>query len=129
MQALRSAGAGACPAAGDRPTHPLHTHDCAGGQVASYLLAATEGVDIVDCAMAPLAALTSQPSMQAVAEALRFQERDTQLDGAAMQTAADYWQEVRRLYAAFETGQLSPQSDVYRNEMPGGQYTNLYQQA
>ena len=110
------------------PIH-FHTHDVAGGQVASYLLAATEGVDIVDCAMAPLAGLTSQPSMQAVVEALRFQERDTQLDGAAMQKAADYWQEVRRLYAAFETGQLSPQSDVYRNEMPGGQYTNLYQQA
>jgi pyruvate carboxylase len=110
------------------PIH-FHTHDCAGGQVASYLLAAAEGIDIVDCAMAPLAGLTSQPSMQAVAEALRFQERDTQLDGGAMQTAADYWQEVRRLYAAFETGQLSPQSDVYRNEMPGGQYTNLYQQA
>ena len=84
---------------------------------------------MVDCAMAPLAGLTSQPSLQAVAEALRFQERDTGLDAGAMQLAADYWQEVRRFYAAFETGQLSPQSDVYRNEMPGGQYTNLYQQA
>ena len=110
------------------PIH-FHTHDVAGGQVASYLIAAEEGVDIVDCAMAPMAGLTSQPSMQAIAEALRFQERDTGLDPEAMQDAADYWQEVRKLYAPFETGQVAPQSDVYRNEMPGGQYTNLYQQA
>ncbi|MFO0880996.1 MAG: pyruvate carboxylase [Gemmataceae bacterium] len=110
------------------PIH-FHTHDCAGGQIASYLLAASEGVDVVDCAMAPLAGLTSQPSMQALAEALRFEERETGLNAEAMQAAADYWQEVRRYYAPFESGQLSPQSDVYRNEMPGGQYTNLYQQA
>ncbi|MGL4555797.1 MAG: pyruvate carboxylase, partial [Gemmataceae bacterium] len=110
------------------PIH-FHTHDCAGGQAASYLMAAEEGVSVVDCASAPMAGLTSQPSMQAVAEALRFQPRDTGLPAAAMQEAADYWQEVRRLYAPFETGQLAPQSDVYRNEMPGGQYTNLYQQA
>ena len=110
------------------PIH-FHTHDCAGGQVASYLLAAEEGVDIVDCAMAPMSALTSQPSLQAVVEAMRFTPRDTGLDSEALQTAADYWQEVRKLYLPFETGQLAPQSDVYRNEMPGGQYTNLYQQA
>src|SRR5436305_13387006 len=79
--------------------------------------------------MAPLAGLTSQPSLQALVEALRFQERDTGLEAEPLQHAADYWQEVRRYYAAFETGQLAPQSDVYRNEMPGGQYTNLYQQA
>ncbi len=110
------------------PIH-FHTHDCAGGQVASYLMAAEEGVSVVDCASAPMAGLTSQPSMQALAEALRFGPRDTGLPAAAMQDAADYWQEVRKLYAPFETGQLAPQSDVYRNEMPGGQYTNLYQQA
>ncbi len=72
------------------PIH-FHTHDCAGGQVASLLLAAEEGVDIVDCAMAPLAGLTSQPSLQAVVEALRFQERDTGLNAEALQEAADYW--------------------------------------
>jgi pyruvate carboxylase len=110
------------------PIH-FHTHDCAGGQVASYLLAAAEGIDVVDCAMAPLAALTSQPSMQALVEALRFDERDTGLDREALQAAADYWQDVRQYYLPFETGQIAPQSDVYRNEMPGGQYTNLYQQA
>src|SRR5438876_2861000 len=67
--------------------------------------------------------------MQAVVEALRFTERDTGLPGDALQDAADYWQDVRRYYAPFETGQIAPTADVYRNEMPGGQYTNLYQQA
>ncbi len=110
------------------PIH-FHTHDCAGGQVASLLMASEEGVDIVDCAMAPLAGLTSQPSLQALVEALRFQPRDTGLPAEALQAVADYWQDVRRYYLPFETGQLAPQSDVYRNEMPGGQYTNLYQQA
>jgi pyruvate carboxylase len=110
------------------PIH-FHTHDCAGGQVAALLLASEEGVDVVDGAMAPLAGLTSQPSLQALVEAERFQKRDTGLPADALQEAADYWQDVRRLYLPFETGQLAPQSDVYRNEMPGGQYTNLYQQA
>src|SRR5262249_17966371 len=110
------------------PIH-FHTHDCAGGQVASYLMAAEEGVNIVDGAMAPLGGLTSQPSLQAIVEALRLQPRDTGIPAEALQDAADYWAEVRKVYAPFETGQLSPQSDVYRNEMPGGQYTNLYQQA
>jgi pyruvate carboxylase len=112
----------------DIPVH-FHTHDCAGGQVASYLLAAEEGVSIVDCAMAPLAGTTSQPSMQAVVEALRRQRRDTGIPAEPLQDVADYWEKVRALYAPFETGQLSPQSDVYENEMPGGQYTNLYAQA
>jgi pyruvate carboxylase len=110
------------------PIH-FHTHDCAGGQIASYLLAAEEGVSIVDCAMAPLSGLTSQPSLHALVEALRFRPRATQLDDDALQEVADYWASVRRLYAPFETGQLAPTADVYLNEMPGGQYTNLYQQA
>jgi pyruvate carboxylase len=110
------------------PVH-FHTHDCTGGQVASYLLAAAEGVSIVDCAMAPLAGMTSQPSLYAVAEALRFQSRDPGLDFDALQEAADYWEAVRRLYGPFETGQIAPQADVYETEMPGGQYTNLFHQA
>jgi pyruvate carboxylase len=110
------------------PIH-FHTHDCAGGQVASLLLAAQEGVSIVDAAMAPLSSMTSQPSLTALVESLRFQPRDTGLDGDAIQEAADYWQAVRKLYAPFETGQLAPTADVYVNEMPGGQYTNLYAQA
>jgi pyruvate carboxylase len=110
------------------PIH-FHTHDCAGGQAASYLLAAEEGVDVVDCAMAPMAGMTSQPSLQAVVEALRFGGRDPGLDPHALLGAADYWEGVRKLYVPFETGQLAPQADVYGNEMPGGQYTNLYHQA
>jgi pyruvate carboxylase len=111
------------------PVH-FHTHDCAGGQVASYLMAAEEGVSIVDCAMAPLSGMTSQPSLNAVVEALRFHARATGLDDAeALQEVADYWEAVRRLYAPFETGQLAPTADVYLNEMPGGQYTNLFAQA
>jgi pyruvate carboxylase len=110
------------------PIH-FHTHDCAGGQVASLLLAAEEGVHVVDVAMAPFSGLTSQPSLHALVEALRLQERDPGLDLDALQEAADYWQDVRKFYGPFETGQLAPTADVYRNEMPGGQYTNLYHQA
>ncbi|HZV06223.1 MAG TPA: pyruvate carboxylase [Gemmataceae bacterium] len=110
------------------PIH-FHTHDCAGGQIASYLLAAEEGVSIVDCAMAPFSSMTSQPSLHALVEALRLRPRSPNLDDDALQEVADYWSGVRRLYAAFETGQLAPTADVYLNEMPGGQYTNLYHQA
>jgi pyruvate carboxylase len=110
------------------PIH-FHTHDCAGGQIASLLLAAAEEVDIVDAAMAPFSGLTSQPSLHALVEALRSQERNPGLDEESLQEVADYWQDVRRYYAPFETGQVAPTADVYRNEMPGGQYTNLYQQA
>jgi pyruvate carboxylase len=110
------------------PIH-FHTHDCAGGQIASYLLAAEEGVSIVDCAMAPFSSMTSQPSLHALVEAMRFRPRATHLDDDALQEIADYWSSVRHLYAPFETGQLAPTADVYLNEMPGGQYTNLYHQA
>src|SRR4029079_16936847 len=81
-----------------------------------------------DCAMAPMAGTTSQPSMQAVVEAQRFQRRDTGLAAEPLQEVPDYWEKVRAVYAPFETGQIAPQSDVYENEMPGGQYTNLYAQ-
>ncbi|HEY7426232.1 MAG TPA: pyruvate carboxylase, partial [Gemmataceae bacterium] len=110
------------------PIH-FHTHDCAGGQIGSYLLAAEEGVSVVDCAMAPFSSMTSQPSLHALVEALRFRPRSPALDDDALQEVADYWASVRRLYASFETGQLAPTADVYLNEMPGGQYTNLYHQA
>jgi pyruvate carboxylase len=73
--------------------------------------------------------MTSQPSLNAVVEALRFHDRATGLDAEALQEVADYWEAIRRLYAPFETGQLAPTADVYVNEMPGGQYTNLFHQA
>lgn len=112
----------------DAPIH-FHTHDCPGGQLASYLMAAEEGVDIVDCAFAPLAGVTAQPSLNALAEAMRFTDRDTGLSFDDLQETARYWEEVRKSYAPFETGQLASSAEVYQTEMPGGQYTNLYQQA
>jgi pyruvate carboxylase len=107
----------------------FHTHDSAGGQIASYLQAAEEGVDVVDCAFAPMSGMTSQPSLNALVEAMRFTERDTGMSYDELQTTADYWEEVRKDYAAFETGQRTSSAEVYLHEMPGGQYANLYQQA
>jgi pyruvate carboxylase len=112
----------------DVPIH-FHTHDTAGGQVASYLMAAEEGVDIVDCAFASMAGLTSQPSLNALVEALRSTDRDTGMSFEELETTADYWEEVRKNYAPFETGQRAASSEVYLHEMPGGQYANLFQQA
>ncbi len=110
------------------PIH-FHTHDSAGGQIASYMMAAEEGVDIVDCAFAPMAGVTSQPSLNALVEAERFTERATGLDFDSLRKTAEYWEMVRGYYAPFETGQLTSSADVYLHEMPGGQYANLYQQA
>ena len=110
------------------PIH-FHTHDSTGGQLASLLLAAEEGVDIVDAAMAPLSGMTSQPSLNTLVEALRFTPRETGLSFDRLQETADYWEEVRRHYGPFESGQLAASAEVYRHEMPGGQYTNLFQQA
>ncbi|MCE9564806.1 MAG: pyruvate carboxylase [Planctomycetes bacterium] len=110
------------------PIH-FHTHDSAGGQLASYLLAAEEGVNIVDCAFAPLAGVTAQPSLNALVESMRFSDRDTNLAFDTLQTTANYWDGVRKYYAPFETGQLASSAEVYLHEMPGGQYANLYQQA
>jgi pyruvate carboxylase len=112
----------------DVPIH-LHTHDCAGGQMATLLMAAEEGVDIVDAAMGPLSGMTSQPNLNTLAEHLRFTERATGMDFDTLRRTADYWEQVRRYYLPFETGQLAPSADVYLHEMPGGQATNLYQQA
>src|SRR4029079_2139613 len=84
---------------------------------------------IVDCAFAPLAGVTSQPSLNAVVEAARFTPRDTGLNFEALQETANYWEFVRRYYAPFETGQVASSAEVYLHEMPGGQYANLYQQA
>ncbi|MCS7045551.1 MAG: pyruvate carboxylase [Gemmataceae bacterium] len=110
------------------PIH-FHTHDSAGGQIATLLQAAEEGVDIVDAAMGPLSGMTSQVNLSTLVECLRFTPRDTGLDYDALQATNEYWEAVRKLYLPFESGQLAPSAEVYRHEMPGGQYTNLYQQA
>ena len=110
------------------PIH-FHTHDSAGGQLASYMMAAEEGVNIVDCAFAPMAGVTSQPSLNALVETARFTPRDTGLNFDTLQETANYWDGVRKLYSPFEMGQLASSAEVYLHEMPGGQYANLYQQA
>jgi pyruvate carboxylase len=110
------------------PLH-FHTHDSAGGQIASLLSAAHEGVDIVDAAMGPLSGMTSQANLNTLVECLRFTERDTGMDYDVLQATADYWFGVRKYYLPFESGQVAPSAEVYRHEMPGGQYTNLHHQA
>jgi pyruvate carboxylase len=110
------------------PIH-LHTHDSAGGQLAALLLAAQEGVDVVDAAMGPLSGMTSQVNLNTLVECLRLTPRDTGMDFETLHATAEYWLGVRKLYLPFESGQLAPSAEVYRHEMPGGQYTNLYQQA
>lgn len=109
------------------PIH-LHTHNTTDNQIASYLLAAEAGVDIVDCAIGPLSSLTSQPSINSLVEALRGTERDTGIDPAGLQKLSDYWSDIRERYAGFDKGLRVPVTDIYRYEIPGGQYTNLQPQ-
>jgi pyruvate carboxylase len=110
------------------PIH-FHTHDCAGVQSASLLLASQEQVDVVDAAMAPLSGTNSQPNLNSLVEALRGTDRDTGLDFDALLAAANYWEEVRQHYQQFTSGPPTSSSDVYLYEMPGGQMSNLQQQA
>lgn len=110
------------------PIH-FHTHDTAGIQAASILNAAEEGLPIADAALAPLSGGTSQVNLNTLVEALRNSPRDTGLDSEALTQMADYWKAVREFYTAFESEPLIAGGDLYQHEMPGGQYTNLYQQA
>ena len=110
------------------PIH-FHTHDTSGAGIATIMAAAEAGVDAVDAAMDSLSGNTSQPTLGTVVEALRGTPRDTGLDIAAIRRISNYWEEVRAHYAAFETSQQAPDSEVYLHEMPGGQFTNLKGQA
>lgn len=107
----------------------LHSHDTAGGQMATYLAAAGAGVDGVDCASGPMASGGSQPSMGAFVAALAHTDRDTQLDLANVLALEPYWEAVRDVYAPFEAGQRAPSTRVYHHEVPGGQLSNLRAQA
>ena len=109
------------------PIH-LHTHDTTSNQVATLLMASEAGVDVVDCAISSMSHLTSQPSLNAVVAALQGQERDTGLDLDKLQHLTDYWGDVRLRYKNFDTGITAPVTDIYKYEIPGGQYTNLYPQ-
>lgn len=112
----------------DLPVH-LHTHDTPGGQLATLVAAIDAGVDAVDAASAPLAGTTSQPPMSALVAATDHTDRTTGLDIAAVNALEPYWEAVRRLYAPFESGLPGPTGRVYRHEIPGGQLSNLRQQA
>ena len=110
------------------PIH-FHTHDTSGVQAGAILKASEAGVDAADAAISSLSGLTSQPNLNSVVEALRYTPRDSGLDRATLDRLAEYWEQVRNYYAAFEAGIPAPTAEVYLHEMPGGQYTNLFQQA
>ena len=110
------------------PIH-FHTHDTAGVQGAAIMKGAEVGLDIADAAMAPMSGGTSQPNLNTMVEGLRFSDRDTGLPAEHLDSIAEYWRAVREFYTPFESPVLPAGSDLYEHEMPGGQYTNLYQQA
>ena len=110
------------------PIH-FHTHDTSGIGAASVLAAIDAGCDAVDGAMDAMSGLTSQPNLGSIAAALAHTERDPGLSKDALFSISQYWEGVRRYYAPFEADMRSGTSDVYRHEMPGGQYTNLREQA
>ena len=112
----------------DLPVH-LHTHDTAGGQLGTLLAAIDAGVDAVDVASAAMAGTTSQVSMSALVAALEDTPRDTGLSLAAVDSLEPYFEAVRKLYAPFESGLPGPTGRVYHHEIPGGQLSNLRQQA
>ena len=110
------------------PIH-FHTHDTSGMAAASLLAAVEAGADVVDGAIDSMSGLTLQPNLGAVLAALAGTDRMPDLDPEAMQDASHYWEGVRRLYEPFEPDLRAPASDVFRHEMPGGQVTNLREQA
>ncbi|MBT3992153.1 MAG: pyruvate carboxylase [Rhodospirillaceae bacterium] len=110
------------------PIH-FHTHDTSGISAASVLAAVEAGADAVDAAIDSMSCLTSQPNLGSIVEALKNTERDTGLDTEALRQVSTYWEHVRSLYSSFEADFRSGASDVYLHEIPGGQYTNLRQQA
>lgn len=112
----------------DLPVH-LHTHDTPGGQLGTLLAAIDAGVDAVDAATASMAGTTSQPPLSALVSATDHSDRETGLSLAAVNALEPYWEAVRRVYAPFESGLPSPTGRVYRHEIPGGQLSNLRQQA
>ncbi len=110
------------------PLH-FHTHDTSGVNAASVLKAAEAGADVVDLAIAAMSGSTSQPNLNSLVAALRHTPRDTGLDLAALNEFSDYWEKVCLAYAPFDTAPRSGSAEVYDHEMPGGQYTNLKEQA
>lgn len=112
----------------DVPIH-LHTHDTAGNGIITYSAATKAGVDIVDVATSAMSSATSQPSMSSLYYALVDGPRTPNLNIDKVQQINHYWEDVRKFYGPFENGISAPQTEVYAHEMPGGQYSNLQQQA
>jgi len=107
----------------------LHTHDTAGTQIATYLNAVNAGVDTLDCALASFSGTTSQPNLNSMKALLEGHERDSHLDLHSLNAYSNYWETVREYYYPFESDLKSATAEVYDNEIPGGQYSNLRQQA
>ncbi|MEO6568538.1 MAG: pyruvate carboxylase, partial [Opitutaceae bacterium] len=112
----------------DLPIH-FHTHDTSGIAAASVLRAADAGVDVVDLAIASMSGSTAQPNLNSIVAALQNTPRDTELDLGTLNEFSDYWEHVRGFYAPFDTAPKTGSAEVYLHEMPGGQYTNLKEQA
>jgi pyruvate carboxylase len=110
------------------PIH-FHTHDTSGIAATSVLRAADAGVDVVDLALASMSGSTAQPNLNSLVAALQHTPRDTGLDLEALNEFSDYWEQVRAFYAPFDTAPRTGSAEVYLHEMPGGQYTNLKEQA
>jgi pyruvate carboxylase len=110
------------------PIH-FHTHDTAGVQAATVIKAAESGAHVVDAAISSMSGLTSQPNLNSLVAAFRNTPRDSGLDLDALDRCSDYWESIRELYYPFESGMRAGTSQVYRHEIPGGQITNLKEQA
>jgi pyruvate carboxylase len=110
------------------PVH-FHTHDTSGINSAALLKAADAGVDVADAAVAAMSGGTSQPNLNSIVAALRSTPRDTQLDLEMLNQCSDYWETVRTYYAPFDSGPKAGSARLYEHEIPGGQYTNLREQA
>lgn len=110
------------------PIH-FHTHDTAGTQSSAVLNASEAGVDIVDLAISSMSGSTSQPNLNSIVAALQNTPRDTHIDLEALGEFSDYWEKVREYYTPFDTAPKTGSAEVYLHEMPGGQYTNLKEQA
>lgn len=107
----------------------LHTHDTAAVQSATYLKAIESGINVVDCAIASMSGLTSQPNLNSLAAVMQYHERGMKMNLDSLNDYSDYWEAVREYYYPFESGLKAGTAEVYRHEIPGGQYSNLRQQA
>ncbi|MCG7332338.1 pyruvate carboxylase [Salinicoccus roseus] len=112
----------------DIPIH-LHTHDTSGNGVLMYHKAIEAGVDVVDTALGAMSGLTSQPSANSLYYAQSGQKRQIRADIDGLERLSEYWEDVRKYYTDFESDIKSPNTEIYRHEMPGGQYSNLFSQA